>query len=179
MIYQLIDSTLVMLYFKFGENLACFTRDTEFFILTNENAALPLISPAPRDRVFIIIELARIAKGVKRVAIDRLFSELKFLCFFGLSNRYPAMATLFKPSRKRKRGMMERAKKARQAKFSSVASSSDDHERESSNASEPSRSSVDLDESLQLPRPTGEQEPALKTYKSHRRVSDTHSSCIV
>ena len=121
--------------------------------------------------MFIIIELARIAKGVKRVAIDRLFSELKFLCFFGLSNRYP-VATLFKPSRKRKRGMMERAKKARQAKFSSVASSSDDRERESSNASEPSRSSVDLDESLQLPRPTVTK--ALKTYKSHRRVSDTH-----
>ena len=26
MIYQSIDSTLVMFYFKFGENLACFTR---------------------------------------------------------------------------------------------------------------------------------------------------------
>ena len=49
---------------------------------------------------------------------------------------------------------------ARQAKFSSVASSSDDRERESSNTSEPSRSSEDLDESLQLPGPTGEQEPS-------------------
>ena len=108
-------------------------------------------------RAFIIIEFARITKGAKSVAISRVSS---LNSSFVVSLDYPAMATLFKPSRQRKLAMRDRAEKPRQAKISSVASSSDDRERESSNVSEHSRSSVDLDESLQLPGPTEKREPS-------------------
>ena len=66
------------------------------------------------------------------------------------------MATVFKLSCKHKCALWEQAEKMRQGKFSAAALSGDDDE--SGMHTEPPHSSVDLDESLQLPRPTGEWE---------------------
>ena len=63
------------------------------------------------------------------------------------------MTTVFKPSRKRKRALKEQAEMMRQAKIAAVASSGSDA-RDSGERPGPSQPSGDMDESVQLPRPT-------------------------
>ncbi len=78
------------------------------------------------------------------------------------------MASVLKPSRKRKRSLKEHADLMRQAKLGVGASSSE--EQSSSESAGPSRPAEDMNESVQLPRPT--EEPDLDGSSSEAESSD-------